>query len=155
MAKNRRSEGFTYLALLFMIAIMGALAAMTGLIWSTAQQRAKERELLFIGNEFRSAIGAYYERTPGAIKRYPDDLEALLLDLRHVTAVRHLRRIYMDPMTLNKEWGLVRAADGTVMGIHSKSSAAPMKRSFTDENAAFENAVAYTDWKFVYLPSTP
>nr|WP_187362424.1 type II secretion system protein [Massilia rubra] len=135
-----------------MIAIMGAVSAVTGVLWSTSQQRAKERQLLFIGNEFRKAIGDYYERSPGAVKRYPADLKALLLDERHVGTVRHLRRIYMDPMTLDQEWGLVRALDGTVMGVYSTSSLSPIKKRFSEHNAGFENASAYSEWKFVYVP---
>ncbi|MCE3603622.1 type II secretion system GspH family protein [Massilia sp. P8910] len=149
-AKHRSQGGFTYLALLFMIAIMGAVSAFTGVLWSTSQQRAKERQLLFIGNEFRKAIGAYYERSPGTVKRYPADLQALLLDERHVGTVRHLRRIYTDPMTLDKAWGLVRAPDGTVMGVYSTSSLKPVKKRFSDENAGFENASTYSEWRFVY-----
>jgi type II secretory pathway pseudopilin PulG len=150
--RQRSQGGFTYLALLFMIAIMGAVSAVTGVLWSTSQQRAKERQLLFVGNEFRKAIGDYYERSPGAVKRYPADLQALLLDERHVGTVRHLRRIYTDPMTLGQEWGLVRAPDGAVMGVYSTSSQSPVKKRFSEQNAGFDNATAYSDWKFVYIP---
>ena len=63
--KRSRSSGFTYLALLIAVAITaGALAAAGGL-YSHVSQREKERELLFIGEQFRQAIALYYWRTPG------------------------------------------------------------------------------------------
>src|SRR5687767_12759040 len=108
MRKIKRSDGFTYMAVLFFVAIMGIVLSVTGVIWSTAQQREKERELLFVGNEFRKAIGAYYERTPGTVKKYPLSFNDLLKDNRQLATVRHLRRIYADPITAKSEWGIVR-----------------------------------------------
>ena len=100
MNAARRHDGFTYLALLFAVAAMGTLLAVTGMLWSSAQQRLKERELLFIGNAYRNAIATYYEKAPGTLKRYPQTLEDLLLDKRQLAVVRYLRRSYVDPMTL-------------------------------------------------------
>jgi type II secretory pathway pseudopilin PulG len=151
-----RSGGFTYLGVLFLVALMGAGLAATGMLWSTAQQREKERDLLFIGKEVRRAIGNYYERTPGTVKRYPANMRDLLKDNRQLATVRHLRRIYTDPITLNAEWGMIRAPDGGVMGIHSRSEAEPIKRAgFRDADAEFAAAKKYSDWRFVYEPQQP
>ena len=151
---RRNHGGFTYLALLFILAIMGALWAVAGVLYSSAQQRDRERELLAVGNEIRSAIGNYYERTPGSVKRYPLTLEALLLDNRFLGKVRHLRRLYPDPMTGKMDWGLIRAADGGVMGVHSISEKAPIKRSgFRQRDAGFQAATRYGEWRFVYKPN--
>lgn len=151
----QRNQGFTYMAVLFMTAIMGTVLAAMGTIWSTAQQREKERELLFIGSEFRKAIGTYYERTPGTMKRYPTSLKDLLKDNRQLSTVRHLRRIYIDPMTLKAEWGLVKAADGGVMGIYSQSELTPFKKNnFSALDESFTKAEKYSQWRFVYEPLT-
>jgi type II secretory pathway pseudopilin PulG len=156
MRKRVRNGGFTYLGVLFLVAIMGALLALTGAIWSTAQQREKERELLFVGHEFRKAIGSYYERTPGSIKRYPSTLNDLLKDNRQLAAVRHLRRIYADPITSSSEWGIVRAADGGIIGVHSLSTQPVIKQSnFSQQDVAFEKATKYAEWRFVYEPPQP
>jgi hypothetical protein len=40
--------------------------------WSATRKREKERDLLSIGHQFRAAINAFYQTTPGAIKRYPE-----------------------------------------------------------------------------------
>lgn len=153
--RSKKVAGFTYLGVLFFVAIMGVVLAGTAITWSTAQQREKERELLFAGNAFRNAIAAYYERTPGTVKRYPNSFNDLLKDNRQLATVRHLRRVYADPMTSRAEWGLVRAPDGGIMGIHSLSGGPPIKRSgFLLRDSAFEDAERYADWKFVYIPST-
>jgi type II secretory pathway pseudopilin PulG len=150
--RARRQAGLTYLALLFFVAVMGALLAMTGLLWSTAQQRQKERELLFIGNAYRAAIGAYYESTPGTVKRYPATLAALLRDDRQAAMVRHLRRIYLDPMTLSAEWGTVAGPDGGIMGVYSRSDGEPVKHGgFDSPYRDFVHARHYSEWRFVYV----
>lgn len=56
-----RVGGFTYLAVLAMIAIIGIALAVTGEVWHIALKREKERELLFVGDQFRRAINSYYE----------------------------------------------------------------------------------------------
>src|SRR5687767_9452079 len=62
-----RESGFTLLGLLLVVGVMGAGLAAYGQIYSHQAQREKEAELLFVGNQFRQAIAAYYERTPGAV----------------------------------------------------------------------------------------
>lgn len=151
MRRARSESGFTYLAVLFMVAIMGALLAATGIVWSVARQREKEQELLYIGDTYRKAIADYYEHTPGAIKRYPQSFADLLLDNRQLATVRHLRRLYRDPMTLKSNWGIVRAPDGGIKGIYSLSDEAPMKHGgFRFIDSDFEKAKHYSDWRFTY-----
>lgn len=151
--KNLRSRGFTYIGLLFFIAIMSITLAMAASLWSFARQREKERELLFVGNQFRRAIGLYYERTPGTVKKYPKQLEDLLQDDRYVTIQRYLRDIYRDPITGESDWGLVSAPSGGIMGVYSKSEAATIKTgNFSYVDSLLDGKKKYSEWKFVYLP---
>ena len=153
MHPRKHATGFTYLAVLFFVAVMGVLLAAAGVMWSTAQQREKERELQFVGNQFRKAIATYYESSPGSIKQYPNTFDDLLKDNRHLATRRHLRRVYADPMTLKTEWGIIRAPDGGIMGIHNLATGRPMKnRNFLARDGSFERAVSYADWRFVYDP---
>jgi type II secretory pathway pseudopilin PulG len=62
--KPSRSKGFTYLSLLIVVAITAGALAAAGGVYSQAAQREKERELLFVGEQFRQAIALYYWRTP-------------------------------------------------------------------------------------------
>lgn len=149
-------RGLTYLALLFVIAIMGATLALGGTVWHTAQQREKERELLFVGAQFRQAIVAYYHASPGGVNRYPRQLADLVKDPRFPGVRRHLRRIYTDPMTGKASWGVVRSFDGGVIGVHSLSEQAPIRRHFSGEPyREFTGKARYADWKFIYLPMAP
>lgn len=154
MSAGSRERGFTLAGALLLVAALGAGMAAYGEIASHAAQRDKERELLFVGSQFRQAIGAYYERTPGAVKRFPSSLEELLEDRRHPTPQRHLRRIYADPMTGRPQWGLVEAPGGGIIGVHSLSEAAPVKSGgFAARDAAFADAARYADWHFSYAPA--
>jgi type II secretory pathway pseudopilin PulG len=148
-----RERGFTYLGVLLLVALMGAVLAGTATVWRTMSQRDKERELLFVGHEFRKAIGLYYERTPGGAKQFPKTLEDLLLDKRQLNVARYLRRLYVDPMTGKKEWGLVKGAGGTIMGVYSLSADLPIKSgNFDEADKDFEGTGNYAEWKFVYVP---
>ena len=152
-----RSKGFTYLSLLIVVAITaGALAAAGGL-YSQAAQREKERELLFVGEQFRQAIALYYWRTPGGAHQYPKSLEALLEDKRWPVTQRWLRKIYRDPVTNTAEWGVVEApGNAGIIGVYSKSEGVPIKTAgFPARYSAFEEAKSYQDWKFVFSPETP
>ena len=147
----RRLRGFTYIWLLIAIALMGIGLAAVGQVWSTAMKRERERELLFVGGEFRQAIGRYYEASPGA-KQYPRRLEELLEDQRFPMLKRHLRKIYVDPMTGKPNWGLVLQGD-QILGVHSQSTEPPLKSAnFDAADNSFAGGNTYADWQFVYAP---
>ena len=146
-------SGFTYLAILFAVAIMGALLGATGLVWKTVSQRDKEAQLLAIGHEFRAAITQYYDNTPGAAKQYPKKLEDLLEDKRFPTIRRYLRKVYVDPLTGKKEWGIVAGPTGTIMGVYSLSDARPIKTAnFEEADKTFEGAASFETWAFTHKP---
>ena len=149
MVTSRVQQGFTYLAMLLGVAILGATLALTGMTWQTVVQREKETELLFVGEEFRRAIQQYYS----AHGRYPRQIADLLKDPSYPVTKRYLRKLYFDPITVTKEWGIVRAPDGGIMGIYSSSSEAPIKTSgFASKEVDFEGKAHYSEWQFVVLP---
>lgn len=149
----RRNLGFTYLTVLFIVAILLGGLAMVGEMWETVAKRDKESELLFVGNEYRKAIARYYESTPGVAKGYPRTLEDLLKDSRMPSTQRYLRRLYRDPFG-STEWGIVKAPDGGIAGVYSLSEEKPLKTgNFKLRDAGFEGAQRYADWKFIYSPA--
>jgi type II secretory pathway pseudopilin PulG len=155
MRRSRRhARGVTYLMVLIVVAVSGILMAATGVSWQAAAQREKERELLFTGDQFRRAIGMYYERSPGGVKVFPKTLQDLLQDNRYPTVQRYLRKVYRDPVTAKTDWGLVAAPGGGIMGVYSLSEDAPYKRTgFRVADAAFTDQPRYADWRFVYVPA--
>ncbi len=164
MAQVRRSsQGFSYLIVLFAVAALGAGLAAAGIVWEKAGAREKEIELLFAGNAYRNAIASYYERTPGGVKTFPRSLEDLLKDPRLPVTVRHLRRMYKDPITNSLDWGLIQAPGGGIMGVYSKSEAHPVKMAdFYVPNVGFEELaiqlkekMTYQNWQFAYPAGAP
>jgi type II secretory pathway pseudopilin PulG len=153
---KKKQTGFTYLTILFAIAVAGVVMANTGLNWSQAAQREKERELLFVGDQYRQAIALYYQRTPGAIKSYPARLEDLLTDTRYNPPQHYLRKLYRDPIMNQKHWGIITAPEGGIMGVYSLSDASSIKSTnFGYADMSFEGKSKYSDWQFIYTPQIP
>ena len=151
--RGRREGGFTYLGLLFALALLGLALGAAGTVWSVARQRDRERELLWAGGEIRAAIGKYYLAGPGGLRAFPKSMADLLEDRRGPQTVRHLRRAYTDPMGKGAEWEWIRGSDGALIGVASTSRDTPLKQhGFSGENAAFEGTACYCDWRFVYIP---
>ena len=142
--------GYTYLALLLVVAIMGAAMAAAGTLWHTAQMREKERELLYVGDQYRKAIQLYHVHA----NQYPRELAHLLKDPRTADVQRYLRKLYRDPVTGKNEWGIIKAPDGGIAGVYSLSDASPLKTAnFPKDYPEFEGKTKYSEWKFVYAVS--
>jgi type II secretory pathway pseudopilin PulG len=148
--KSRR-QGFSFLWLLIVVALIGVGLSAAVQIEAVAIQRDKERELLAIGRQFRNAIARYYEtRLTGISREYPASLDDLLKDPRQPGLTRHLRKIFVDPITAKPEWGLLWVK-GRIAGIHSLSDAVPIKQAgFDAEDMAFVGKQKLSDWVFAY-----
>ena len=140
--------GFTYIAVLVLIALVGMGLVLASELWLTAQKREKERELLFTGNQFRRAIEMY-----SATGAYPKRLEDLLQDPRVPGVRRYLRKIYRDPITGSNEWGLVRSSGDVIIGVYSLSDERPLKQAeFRLVDQDFKGKKKYSEW--VFLPKS-
>ena len=149
-------QGFTYIGVLVILAVMMMALGAVSQVWHSVMQREKEQELLFIGHQFRAAIGQYYVQSGG---RYPANLEALLesndIGVTGAGAKknRFLRKIYYDPITNQSNWGLIMGPDKRVQGIYSLSDDKPFKTTgFMNADADLELAEKYIDWQFKYDP---
>lgn len=151
-----RQQGFSYLVALFMVAILSVLSLRAMENVRTKERREKEAQLLFVGQAYRNAIREYYENTSGTAKRYPPDLESLLIDIRANRMRRPLRKLYRDPITSSTTWGVVWGeADGVmgVTGVYSLSTQEPIKiGGFPVDLRSFTGAKHYHEWQFVYQP---
>lgn len=177
---NVAQKGVVYLWALFAVTVAGVVMAGTGQLWQTKLQREKEQELLFIGDQYRKAIMSYYNNQLTGIKQYPESLEELIEDKRGAVPIRHLRKVFIDPMTLTDEWGIVVEEDAPqqaqgqqgqqgqnrgqnnagsrsasarkgIIGVYSLSKKKPFKKdNFPEHFAKFSEAETYQDWQFVF-----
>jgi len=131
-------KGFTYLAAIFMVMIIGIMLGLTGQSWSTIMKREREKELLFRGSQIKEAIENWYNPgyTVQGVKRQSTiplmDLKDLLQDTS-LTKIKYLPqsyavelddrnpkcapdcakiKIYQDPMT-GKEWRIIKGTPPT------------------------------------------
>lgn len=141
--------GFTYIVALIAVAIVGVTLALTGAVWHTEVKREKEAELLFVGGEFRRAINQYYHMGG----QYPMNLADMVKDSRQPSLVRHLRKLYADPITGKKEWGLLRGPNNGIVAVYSLSPDVPLKTGgFALADQMFEGKKKYSEWVFSGLP---
>lgn len=163
MSLNIHSDnsGFTLLAALMLVMVMGIMLGVVGQSWQTVMQREKEEELLFRGMQYRQAFYDWYStpRQPGQPRSQdrpgPGDLKDLLQDPHSLSKKRYIRRIYKDPLINDPKSGepmdfeLLRDSSGRINGIASSSKDKPFKiGNFTDELKMFEGRKKYSDWRF-------
>lgn len=152
---RRDQSGFTYLWVLLTVALVGLGLSLAADVYTTSLQREKERELLAIGAQFRAAIASYYalglaSRRASPVDAYPTSLEDLLEDKRLPGLRRHLRKIFVDPMTGRNEWGLVKIGD-RIVGVHSLSDRMPIQQAnFDPDDVALNASSKLSDWWFTY-----
>ena len=119
-------SGFTYLWLLFVLAIGAAGTAAVGELWVVQVQRSKELDLAFRGQSIVAALESYRAASPAATPCAPLNWEELLQDQRTTVTLRHLRRPYADPFAANGEWEWVKDTQGRMLGVKSHPPAAPL-----------------------------
>jgi len=149
--RARRQAGFTYLGLIIFVAIIGLVGAATLKIGSLLQRAAAEEELLEIGAAFSAALDSYAAATPRGGSPYPPSLAELLKDPRSPAVRRHLRKVYIDPLTGKAEWGIVYLGDGEtgVVAFHSLSNARPLKlANFDSRFKGLDNKEKISEWRF-------
>lgn len=167
-----RERGFTYLGLIVTVAIIGLVGAATLKVDALLRRAAAEQELLEIGAAFSEALRSYADATPrGQPQLPPPSLQDLLKDPRYPGVRRHLRKIFVDPMTGKAAWGIVYANNPNgsgsgsgsgwsgglaasnggsgVLAVYSLSQAKPFKvANFDARFQNFENKEHIAEWKF-------
>ena len=146
-----RQRGIGFLFCLYAIAALGLLAAGTGRVWYTSQQREREAELLFIGNQYARALASYKAVDVNGQHQLPQQLEDLLEDHRGPKLLRHLRQLYRDPMTHQNDWVLLKSGD-RISGLHSRSHGTAFRQVFDPPNDSFSGHPTYDEWIFTLPP---
>ena len=151
MRTHRSTQaGFTYLGLLAVVVIMGIFLTAAARVWSFTEQREREIQLLYVGDQYRMAISRYF----AAGHQYPASLQDLLLDSRSPVPRHYLRQLYPDPMSGDADWELIPDPTNVgIMGVASKSKLIPIKRAgFSDIEVGFAGSDCYCAWRFIYSP---
>jgi type II secretory pathway pseudopilin PulG len=147
-------KGFTLLAALFILMIMGIMLGMMGESWSMIMRRDREEELLFRGKQIKTAIERFnknndkYGQGMGGVR----GLDSLLKDYRSLETNRYLRKEWKDPIS-GKEWQLIKDPVKGVIGVASPSDQEPLKKAnFPEEFKDFVGKDKYSKWQFLNLP---
>ena len=148
------NRGFTYIAALMIIIIMGIMLGAAGQSWRTIMQREREEELIFRGQQFKAALERWHKQLPGKPPPRPlNELKDLLKDPNSLEKVRYLRRLYLDPVT-GKDFQVRKDPVKGVVAVFSSSEEKPLKQAnFPKGLEAFEGKTKYSDWQFG-LPGT-
>ena len=152
----RRQRGFTYLSVIILVAVLALVGAAGLKMGSVLQRSAAEQELLDIGAQFSDALQSYASATPAGQPPQPPSLKELLKDPRFPVIRRHLRKLFVDPITGKAEWGIDYVSGTTgVLGVHSLSQAKPVKiGNFETRFRAFEGKEHLSEWKFMAVLAT-
>ena len=112
----RSQKGFTLSELVMVVALIAILSTMVLPVAKFTVKRRKEAELRLALRQMRTAIDEYKRLSDQGMipvkiggEGYPEELEELVEGVELVgqeTKRKFLRRIPMDPMTKEVEWGL-------------------------------------------------
>ena len=113
---HRRERGFTLAELVMVAALLAILAGMAMPVAKFTVKRRKEMELRLALRQMRTAIDEYKRLSDQGMipvklgsEGYPPDLETLAEGVQLVGQEikrKFMRKLPMDPMTREEEWGL-------------------------------------------------
>jgi type II secretory pathway pseudopilin PulG len=147
------SDGFTYIAALFMVVIMGIMLGAVGQSIKSIMKREKEKELIFRGLQYRDAIERWSKKGV-PLKDLKDLVEPTVSSNIDRSKDRLLRKLYKDPMTADGKWKTLPNPPDPIQGIYgvvSTSNDEPFKQgNFPEVIKNFEGKKKYSEWEFVY-----
>lgn len=150
--RTSAERGVTLLEMIVVITILLVLMGAAVPVVKISVKRAKETELRRDLWEMRAAIDRYKDaadknafQSKLGSEGYPPDLDTLVngVDVAGGKKIRFLRRVPVDPMTGNKDWGLRAMKDDpqsdswggeNVFDVYSKSTGTAL------------NGTQYKDW---------
>lgn len=152
-AARRGQRGMLLIGVLVLIALASLTAVQTGQRWFDARQRNSEQELLFVGEQYRQAIEAYWREAPNTVQRMPTSVDDLITDKRFPFPKHHLRKQFRDPLMPSQ--ALMEVRDGpALIGVYSEAEGTPFRQTgFDGDQKSFNGAQSYADWKFTYVPA--
>lgn len=149
MPTGSREGGFSYLLLLAWLSVLAIMMLRSEAHLHTKWRQEREDQLLFSGDQIRAAIDNYRKKTNGNAC-FPDNFQQLLNDNRSGHTEHLLRQLYPDPLTENREWGMLYDAQQRWIGVYSRGSGVPLKKNgfMAQYDEQFRKAKSYADWQF-------
>lgn len=151
------SAGFTYIAALMIVVVMGIMLGAAGQSWQMRMKREREAELLFRGLEYQRAIRRWHQydltegkplQTISRPRRPLNDLGDLLKDPGSLAKERYIRRLYTDPFT-GDEFQVIRNPQMGIIGVYVGFDDKPLKQgNFGRELSHLEQKKSYSEWIF-------
>ena len=93
---NRKGEnGFTYIALLVLVAIWSIALCVTAEIFEKRRQQEIRAQLTWAAKQYTRAVESYYYSAPLGKRRLPSAPDELIEDKRFFPPARHLRSLYL------------------------------------------------------------
>ncbi len=149
---TRSESGFTYIAALFMVMIIGIMLGAVGQSVKVIMKREREKELIFRGLQYRDAIERWSKKGV-PLKDLKDLVEPTVSSNANASKDRLLRKLYKDPVT-GGEWKTLPNPPDPIQGIWGVASASneePFKQgNFPEVIKSFEGKTKYSDWEFVF-----
>lgn len=149
---KQAQQGLAYLVVLFIAVALGLASTIAYENYSTIAKREREAQWLFAGKQYQQAISSYYHQSPNGFKSLPTKLDDLIKDSRFVSVKRHLRQLYVDPIT-QEAWQLVLNENQQIIGVVSASQEPILQAAKIAQmlpNA--EGTTNYAEFKFIFEP---
>jgi general secretion pathway protein G len=154
MPLRRSQKGFTLAELVMVSAVLVILASVTLPVAKFTARRTKEMELRAALRQMRNAIDEYKRYSDMGLipvdlgtDGYPAELEVLVEGVEIVGQVdkklKLLRRIPLDPMTGEREWGLRSYQDEPDSDSWGGENVYDV---YSQSNAVGLNEVPYREW---------
>lgn len=154
MTRSRSQAGFTIAEMVIVAAVLAILAAAAVPLATTTRKRSKEADLRASLRDVRYAIDEYKRYSDAGLipvelgtEGYPADLESLVEGVEVVgqvdKQVRFLRRIPVDPMTGEAEWGLRSFQDAPDSGSWGGENVYDV---YSLSEGVGLNGVPYSEW---------
>lgn len=90
---SRKEAGFTYIALLLLIAVWSISLCVTVEVFEKKRQRDLQKQITWEAEQYVNAIESYYYSAPIGKRKLPGALSDLVEDNRTSPPARHLRSI--------------------------------------------------------------
>lgn len=101
-------NGFTYLVLLIVIAVMSVSLLAVSEVWSKQAERRRQAEQRWVAEQYTNAIQSYYYSSRPEARAYPHHVQQLLEDTRFSPPLRHLRAEFKTAFESDAPLRLVR-----------------------------------------------